>query len=487
MTMTDRDLILLLQSLNPSKIAVVGDFMVDRYVWGDAGRVSPEAPVPVVRANCEDHRLGGAGNVAANISEMGAEAICFGVLGDDEAGKELQAGLEALGAQGSGMIVDPKRPTIQKTRIMARNQQMLRVDRENPAAVSDAVAEQLLQELLNAPWEALILSDYGKGALSQVVVTGALAEARRRGVPALVDPKHHDFSRYKGATLITPNRAEAEAACGENLTQMNALGEHGESLRQQAGVGALLITLGDQGMYLLEDQKSGLHLPTAARQVYDVTGAGDTVIAMLAVGLAGGADLPDAVRLSNVAAGLAVAKVGTTAVGRNEMEHHLRTSSSNHKIIFLGETDALSAGLATLRREGRPVVFSNGCFDILHAGHVRYLREARGLGDALVVGLNSDASVGRLKGPERPINHEEDRAEVLAALECVDLVVIFDEDTPENLIRSISPDVLVKGADWKDKGVVGAEFVKAQGGEVRLIDLVPGRSTSAIVERIRDR
>ncbi len=484
--MTDRDLILLLQSLNPTRIAVLGDFMVDRYVWGDARRVSPEAPVPVVHAQREDHRLGGAGNVVANICELGATAFCLGVVGDDDAGREMLAGLQALGADGAGMVVDKARPTIQKIRIMARNQQMLRVDRETLDPISDAVANKLIQQLKQSKWQTLVLSDYGKGSLPESVLRQALDEAKRRGVPALVDPKHRDFARYRGATLITPNRAEAEAACGESLGDMQKLSVGGEALRKQAGVEALLITLGDQGMYLLENGQPGLHLATAARQVYDVTGAGDTVIAMLAVALAGGADLPAAVRLSNVAAGLAVAKVGTTAVGRNELENHLRAESSENKIIRVGDEVGLQAALATLRREGRPVIFTNGCFDILHAGHVRYLRAARSLGDAMVVGLNNDDSVQRLKGAERPINPELDRAEVLAGLECVDFVVLFSEDTPENLIRRISPDVLVKGADYKNKGVVGAEFVQAQGGEVRLIDLVPGRSTSAIVERIRE-
>ncbi len=484
--MTDRDLILLLQSLQSARIAVIGDFMVDRYVWGDALRVSPEAPVPVVHAQREDHRLGGAGNVVANICELGASAFCVGVVGNDDAGGEMLEGLTAMGADASGLVVDSMRPTIQKIRVMARNQQMLRVDRETPAPVGEDVSAKLLEQLQNAEWQALVLSDYGKGTLPQPVMSAAIAEARKRGVPVLVDPKHRDFSRYQGATLITPNRAEAEVASGESLTDMTSLAKHGETLRQHAGVDALLITLGDQGMYLLEQGDRGLHLPTAARQVYDVTGAGDTVIAMLAVALAGGADLPGAVRLSNVAAGLAVAKVGTTAVGRNELEHQLRTASSDSKIVAADDEEALQAALATLRREGRPVVFTNGCFDILHAGHVRYLREARQLGDAMVVGLNDDDSVSRLKGPERPINHQLDRAEVLAGLECIDLVVLFHEDTPENLIRKICPDVLVKGADYKDKGVVGAEFVQGQGGEVRLIDLVPGRSTSAIVERIRE-
>ncbi len=484
--MTDRDLILLLQSLQSARIAVVGDFMVDRYVWGDALRVSPEAPVPVVHAQREDHRLGGAGNVVANICELGAHAFCVGVVGDDEAGGEMVDGLKAMGADADGMVTDSSRPTIQKIRVMARNQQMLRVDRETPAAIEDKVAAQLLQQLKQSEWQALVLSDYGKGTLPLPLMKDAIAEARRRGAPVLVDPKHRDFSRYQGATLITPNRAEAEAACGESLADMEALAVRGEALRKHAGIDALLITLGDQGMYLLEEGNPGLHLPTAARQVYDVTGAGDTVIAMLAVALAGGADLPGAVRLSNVAAGLAVAKVGTTAVGRNELEHQLRTASSENKIIAVDDEASLQSALATLRREGRPVVFTNGCFDILHAGHVRYLREARQLGDAMVLGLNDDDSVRRLKGAERPINNQWDRAEVLAGLECVDLVVLFAEDTPENLIRNICPDVLVKGADYKDKGVVGAEFVQDSGGEVRLIDLVPGRSTSAIVERIRE-
>jgi D-beta-D-heptose 7-phosphate kinase / D-beta-D-heptose 1-phosphate adenosyltransferase len=484
--MTDRDLILLLQALGSPRIAVLGDFMIDRYVWGDAGRVSPEAPVPVVHAEREDHRLGGAGNVVANICELGGSALCYGVLGADEAAAEMRVGLHELGAQTEGLLQDPSRPTIQKIRIMARNQQMLRVDRELCDPLSAQLNKKILAELCAAEWDALVLSDYGKGTLSADFIRAALAEADRRGVPSLVDPKHRDFGRYAGASVLTPNRAEAEYAAGQSLATSAELAEHGEQLRAQAEVGALLITLGSEGMFLLRKDHGALHLATAARQVYDVTGAGDTVIAMLAVGLAGGADFPDAVRLANAAAGLAVAKVGTTAVGRNELEHQLQTTSAIDKVLHSGDEAGLKSALATLRREGRPVVFSNGCFDILHAGHVRYLREARRLGDAMVVGLNADTSVRRLKGPERPINNQQDRAEVLAALACVDLVVIFEQDTPQKLIEAVCPDVLVKGADWKDKGVVGAEFVQARGGEVRLIDLVPGRSTTAIVERIRD-
>ena len=485
--MSERELIPLLQELGAPRVAIVGDYMLDRYVWGDAGRVSPEAPVPVVHAHREDHRLGGAGNVVANVAELGGRALCFGLLGEDEAASEMIEGLQALGADTAGLVQDDARPTIQKIRIMARNQQMLRVDREQAVAIPNAAAESLLQALCGAEWDALVLSDYGKGALSPAVIEAALAEARRRGAPSVVDPKHRDLSRYRGASVVTPNRAEAEAAAGESLRDLAALQRRGEEMRVAAGLDALLITLGPEGMYLLDQGSAGMRLPTAARQVYDVTGAGDTVVAMLAVARGGQVGLEQAVRLANAAAGLAVAKVGTTAVGRQELLHELRAAAGMDRVVPAGDLDSLQTALTSFRNEGRPVVFTNGCFDILHAGHVRYLREAARLGGALVVGLNSDASVRRLKGEERPINPVEDRAEVLAGLACVDLVAVFEQDTPEELIRAVCPDILVKGADWKDKGVVGAEFVEAQGGEVKLIDLVPGRSTTAIVSKIKER
>ncbi|MCH2101293.1 MAG: D-glycero-beta-D-manno-heptose-7-phosphate kinase [Planctomycetes bacterium] len=477
----------MLQELGAPRVAVVGDFMLDRYVWGDAGRVSPEAPVPVVHAQREDHRLGGAGNVVANIAGLGGRALCFGLLGEDEVANEMIEGLRVLGADVDGLVQDGARPTIQKIRIMARNHQMLRVDREQAAPIPVASADRLLKALREAEWDALVLSDYGKGTLSPEVIQAALAEARHRDVPSVVDPKHRDLSRYRGASVVTPNRAEAEVAAGESLRDLEALQRHGEEMRAAAGLDALLITLGPEGMYLLDEGEPGIRLPTAARQVYDVTGAGDTVVAMLAVARGGRLGLEQAVRLANAAAGLAVAKVGTTAVGRQELLHELRAAAGMDRVVPAGDFDALQIALTGFRNEGRRVVFTNGCFDILHAGHVRYLREAARLGGALVVGLNSDASVLRMKGPERPINPIEDRAEVLAGLACVDLVAVFEHDTPEELIRAVCPEVLVKGSDWKDKGVVGAEFVEAQGGEVKLIELVPGRSTTAIVSRIKER
>ncbi|MHC4823775.1 MAG: bifunctional D-glycero-beta-D-manno-heptose-7-phosphate kinase/D-glycero-beta-D-manno-heptose 1-phosphate adenylyltransferase HldE [Planctomycetota bacterium] len=487
--MTDslHELIPALQELGHPRIAVVGDFMLDRYLWGDAGRVSPEAPVPVVHAHREEDRLGGAGNVVANLIGLGAEVACFGALGDDASASQMIAALGELDAATDGLQRCADRPTIQKIRVMARNQQMLRVDREESHVLDAAVEEQLLAALRAADWDAVVLSDYGKGTLSEGLTRGVLEEAKRRGKPSLVDPKHRDFARYRGATLVTPNRLEAEHAAGVPMPTLEELASTGERLRADAGLDALLITLGAEGMFLMSAEEEPLHLPTAARQVYDVTGAGDTVIATLAIALGHGFDFEMAVRLANASAGLAVAKVGTTAVGREELLHMLRASTPEGKILGLEDADALQAALSAFRLEGRRIVFTNGCFDILHAGHVRYLRAARGLGDVLVLGLNSDASVRRLKGEQRPFNPLEDRAEVLAGLECVDLVVPFTSDTPEDLIQGIQPDVLVKGGDWRGKGVAGAEFVERHGGEVQFIDLLPGRSTTGLADRIRNR
>ncbi len=485
MSVSVHELVPALERLGRPRIAVVGDYMLDRYVWGDATRVSPEAPVPVVHAAREEDRPGGAGNVVANLVALGAEVACFGFVGEDAGGTDLRAMLADQGATVDGLLACSDRPTIQKIRVMARNQQMLRVDREESAAPEAARRDELLAALGAAAFDAVVLSDYGKGCLGEEVTARVIELARRRGVPALVDPKHRDLGRYRGATLVTPNRAEAEAAAGEALPDLGTLATVGERLRREAGLERLLVTLGPDGMFLLAGEDEAFHLPTAARQVYDVTGAGDTVIAMLAMALAEGVEDELAVKLANAAAGVAVAKVGTTAVGREELIHELQSSTAVGK-VFAGADDPRHAELlATFRSEGRRVVFTNGCFDILHAGHVRYLAAARGLGDVLLVGLNDDASVRRLKGEERPFNPLLDRAEVLAGLECIDLVISFAEDTPEDLIEAVAPDVLVKGADWRGKGAAGADFVESQGGEVRFIDLLPGRSTTGLAARIR--
>ena len=483
--MNERELIRALSALGRPRVAVVGDFMLDRYLWGDASRISPEAPVPVVHARREEDRPGGAGNVALNLSALGAQPLCFGAIGADRDGQCLSKLLADAGAETAGLKSFDARPTVQKIRVLARNQQMLRVDREDCAPLADAAADQLVAQLRAAAWDALVLSDYGKGVLTPRLIEGALAEARRRGAPSVVDPKHRDLARYRGATMVTPNRAEAEIAAGEPLPDHAALARIGERWRSSCGLELLLVTLGADGMFLLGAERVPFHLPTAARQVFDVTGAGDTVVAMIAASLAARLDPETAIRLANCAAGVAVAKVGTVAVGRDEVLHALHAEGLTRKTLPTDAHDALRAAAAAWRREGLRVVFTNGCFDLLHAGHVRYLQEARRQGDVLVIGLNDDASVRRLKGAPRPFNPLEDRAEVLAALACVDLVAPFSEDTPERIVRELGPDVLVKGSDWEGKEVAGADYVRAHGGVVRFVELLPGRSTTSLAERIR--
>lgn len=483
--MHERELIRALGALGAPRVAVAGDFMLDRYWWGDAGRVSPEAPVPVVHARREEDRAGGAGNVALNLAALGARPVCFGAVGEDRDGGLLRGLLSEAGAGVEGLIACADRPTAQKIRVLARNQQMLRVDREEVSPLARDAEQRMIAALRAAEWEALVLSDYGKGVLTPGLIAATLAEARRRGAPSVVDPKHRDLGRYRGASVVTPNRAEAEAAAGEPMPDLAALARIGERLRAEAGLDMLLVTLGGDGMFLLGAGRDPLHLPTAARQVFDVTGAGDTVVAMMAAGLAAGLEAEVCVRLANCAAGLAVAKVGTAAVGRDELLHELHAAGGTRKTLATDDWEALRAGAAAWRREGLRVVFTNGCFDLLHAGHVRYLQEARRLGDVLVIGLNDDGSVRRLKGPARPFNPLADRADVLAALACTDLVAPFSADSPEQMVRELAPDVLVKGADWEGKEVAGADAVRARGGEVRFVELLPGRSTTGLAERIR--
>lgn len=467
-------------SLSAPRIAVLGDVMLDRYLWGGIDRISPEAPVPVLAVGPEEERPGGGANVAANLVDLGSQASLFALIGQDEAGARLRAAIESGGVATSGVIA-ASRPTTQKTRLMARSQQVLRIDHEESEPASDHDLDAVLAALCAAEWDALILSDYGKGVLTDSVLRAAIDEAARRGVPCVVDPKGYDYTRYQGACGLTPNLAEAEAALGRQLPDREALAEGAADLIDRCDLRGVLITLGPDGMFAAQRDGNSFQVPTAARAVFDVTGAGDTVVATLTLGLAAGLPFEQAVLLANAAAGIVVAKVGTATVGRDELLHALEQETTG-KVVAPAQ---LTQSLATLRRESRRVVFTNGCFDLFHAGHVRVLQQAATLGDALVVGVNDDGSVRRLKGEDRPFNSLEDRMDVLAALACVDLVVPFSEDTPENLIRSVCPDVLVKGADWREGGVVGADFVTARGGEVRLVEIHPGRSTTRIAEKIR--
>lgn len=482
--MKQHDLLGLVQGLGSPSVLIVGDLILDRYVSGDVSRISPEAPIPILAARVTDERLGGAGNVAANLRAMGAGAEVVGVLGDDALGRRVIDLLGEIGVGTDGCLRDGARPTTEKTRMISGVNQMLRVDWEDASPVGDEVAARLCERITAAIPRvgAVVLSDYGKGCLAPEVIATAVSEARRAGIPVLVDPKGSDYTRYRGATLVTPNKKEAEHALGRAFASLDDVPGAARELMELAELDAAVITLGADGMAFHTRAGEYERVPTVARQVFDVTGAGDTVIAHLALGLAAGIGLSEAVHLANQAAGIVVGRRGAAAVTPAELEAVLaRPGAAEGKLLRRGEE--LAAQLAAWRSGGRRIAFTNGCFDILHAGHVDYLRFARSKGDVLIVGVNDDESVRRLKGDSRPVNGIQDRMVVLAALEMVDAVVAFGEDTPASIVEEITPHALIKGEDWRDKGVVGREWVERHGGEVHLAPLVPGRSTSSIIER----
>ncbi len=470
------------------RVLIVGDLILDRYVSGEVTRISPEAPIPVLTAKSSEERLGGAGNVAANLVAMGAEVDVAGVIGDDGWGKVLRELLAKQGIEAGGCVVDPTRPTILKTRMMSGAHQILRVDNEDARPITGPACERLLALLPERVKKAraVILSDYGKGCLNQAVIQAVVAAAKGARVPVLVDPKGEDFARYRGATLVTPNRKEAEQAVGRKLVKDEDLSRAGDELMKLADLEAAVITLGSDGIYFKSRKGGAGHVPAQARAVFDVTGAGDTVVAQLAFHLADGRSLEAAVELANQAAGIVVGRLGTHAVTRSELLARLReTRPHEGKVVTDGV--AVDQLLAAWRKEKKRIVFTNGCFDVLHVGHIEYLRFARSKGDALIVGVNDDAGVRRLKGAGRPVNTLEDRMAVLAALEMVDAVCSFPEDTPVKIVERVTPDVLVKGEDWAEKGVVGREWVEKHGGVVHLAPMVPGKSTSDILARVRGR
>jgi D-beta-D-heptose 7-phosphate kinase/D-beta-D-heptose 1-phosphate adenosyltransferase len=487
-----RELIGLVERFGRPRIGVVGDLMLDRYVFGDAERVSPEAPVQIIRAVQEETRIGGAGSVVNNLLALGARVAAFGVLGADGAGDEIIGRLRSCGATTRGVLRVPGRPTTIKTRFVGRAQhrhpqQVLRVDWEDDQPLDGQAENRLLAKLSKfvAAADAIVASDYNKGVLTPRVMHELIRQARRRRVPVLVDPlKGRDYSKYAGATLLTPNRLETELASGVRLTGPEAIRRAAKRLMGDLRLQALVITLDKEGAYLATRGKPGQKVPTRARPVYDVTGAGDMVIAVLAMAVAAGATLLDAVRLANVAGGLEVEKFGVQTVSREEIVGELLTEArrSGDKVRSLQN---LLVDLGRHRARGETIVWTNGCFDVIHAGHIGYLEFAGRQGDVLVIGLNSDASTRSIKGPDRPICNQDQRAKVLAAVECIDYIVIFDDPTPERLIEAVRPDVLVKGEDWRHKGVVGREFVEAHGGRVVLAPIAKGLSTTALVARIR--
>lgn len=478
-------------NLGSPTILLVGDFMVDEYVYGDALRISPEAPVPVLMVKETKRACGGAGSVAADVADLDAKVMCVGLIGDDNNGLKIRQVLTNIGAQVDGLVTTADRPTTCKQRLIGlaqhrHRQQLMRVDSECTEPVSGKLAEQILksvkQRIDNV--DIVCLQDYNKGLLTEQICGEIISLAKKAGKKVLVDPAFDcDYSKYTGATLITPNRQETSIAVGFEVNNSADADKAAKLLCDKLKLDAAVITLDKEGAYLYY-RDNGRLIPTRPRNVYDVTGAGDMVLAMLAVGLAAGCDYERAVQLSNIAGGIEVEKFGVATVTIDEIirEIIIENKSQAGKIRNI---DVLAPELDIHRMQNESIVFTNGCFDVLHRGHIEFLRFCRAQGDLLVVGLNSDRSVKQIKGPERPINNQHDRAEVLQALECVDYIAIFDEPDPLNIIMKVKPDVLVKGKDWEHKGVIGREFVEDRGGKVVLADLVEGKSSTATIEKMK--
>jgi D-beta-D-heptose 7-phosphate kinase/D-beta-D-heptose 1-phosphate adenosyltransferase len=466
-------------------ILVVGDIMCDVYLWGDVGRISPEAPVPVFESMRQQQILGGAGNVAANLRALGCEVRLLGVVGADATGHDVRALLQQQDIDDTWVLEDRSRPTTQKTRLVAHQQQMLRLDQESRAPLSPALIARALRlgEALMGEVDGVVCSDYCKGVCTSSLLGPLFAAARAAGHQVVVDPKVRDFALYRGATVLKPNLLEVERASGYTLETSERLPQAVEALLHRSQAQAMLVTRGKDGMSLFHPPQAPVHIPTRARDVYDVTGAGDTVMATFSMAMFSGLSLVDAAHLANVAAGIAVGKIGTAVVTLQELRGALHEEAPGYDRKLLPRDELAAVRQYHAQRDER-VVFTNGCFDLLHLGHIHYLQQARALGERLVVGLNDDASVRRLKGAKRPLIPQDERARMLAALAYVDYVTVFSEPTPLELITLLRPDVLVKGGDYTPETVVGRNEVEAYGGKVCIVPYVDGASTTAIIERI---
>ncbi|MFQ5600668.1 MAG: D-glycero-beta-D-manno-heptose-7-phosphate kinase [Candidatus Krumholzibacteriia bacterium] len=468
-----------------AKVLVVGDLMLDEYIWGNVDRVSPEAPVQVIEWASHHDGLGGAANVAQNLAALGCEVWLAGVVGRDDKGGRLRDLLSEIGVHADEVLDDPIRPTTMKLRVMAHAQQILRIDRERRQRLGDELQQQLIDKIsARIPHvDGVVCSDYGKGVLTRELLAAARRQAQQDGRLILADPKGTDYTRYLGFDIVTPNSKELEAASHMPARNDDEIVRAGQKILNHVRGSGLLVTRGKDGMTLLRTERPPLHIPTAAREVFDVTGAGDTVLSVFAMTLFRGADAEHAAQLANVAAGIGVGKIGASAVSFDEIVEVLEggREAAGSKILSRSEIQKV---IAQARGQSKRVVFTNGCFDILHVGHIKLLRKARSLGDLLIVGINDDASVRALKGEMRPLIGESERAHVLAALDCVDFVSIFPEETPMALIEIIRPDALVKGGDYAIHEVVGRSFVESYGGHVELVPIIEGFSTSDLVRRI---
>lgn len=474
------------ESFANARILCIGDIMLDRFVYGSVGRISPEAPIPVLTRNREDVMLGGAGNVVRNIVSLGAQVGFISVVGDDSAGREL---IQLIGREPRitpYVLTAHGRISTQKTRYIAGNQQLLRSDDETTSPISAELQDQILQLTAEElpQHQALILSDYGKGLLTATLTQKLIGLANQQNIPVFVDPKQRDFSCYAGAFLVSPNLSELVRAAGkDDLADTAAITDAAQNLIQAHQLGHLLVTRGKDGMSLYDANGASHHIPAQAREVFDVSGAGDTAIATLGVAYASGSPLPEAAQLANLAAGIVVGKLGTATIHRTDLKTALYTQDSTRSQSKILPQDIAAAAISSWKAEGQRVGFTNGCFDLLHAGHLSLLQDAKTQCDRLVVAINADASVKRLKGDSRPLNNEIDRAMLLAAMDPVDLVVIFREDTPLEILTLLKPDLLMKGADYTLDQVVGRNLVESYGGQVSLIPLREGYSSTGLIKK----
>ncbi len=473
----------IIRDLGKRRILVIGDIIRDRYIIGPVERISPEAPVPVLRIEKKLFSLGGAANAAENLIPFGVNVFMCGVVGEDEQGFAVLDELKSKGIDTSGIIKSPERPTSVKTRIIANNQQLLRLDEEDLSPLSDEDESFIISAVgkLVHDVDGVIISDYGKGVVSARLVAETVKLASDAGVKVTVDPKGLDYSKYRGVSALTPNRNEAETASGMPGAPLDRIA--GE-IKKKTGYEYLLITLGPEGMYLDQSLQPAAQIKSRAREVYDVTGAGDTVIALFSAALFSGYSAAESAEFANIAAGIVVGKKGSAVTNPMEMTGWFSPYSflSGQKIKNRQEIDEICT---SLRNNGKKIVFTNGCFDLLHFGHIRYLSKAKEKGDILVVGINSDESVKRLKGENRPLLSEKERGGILSALECIDFVTVFEEDTPLEIISGIVPDVLAKGGDYKAEDVVGKDFVENHGGKVEIIPFVEGFSTTGLINEIK--
>jgi D-beta-D-heptose 7-phosphate kinase / D-beta-D-heptose 1-phosphate adenosyltransferase len=471
-----------MKSMKKPNILVIGDLMIDHYLWGSTNRISPEAPVQVVEVEKETTVLGGAGNVVNNLISLGAEVMVISVVGEDIVSAELIKMLEDINVRHN-LLYDKNRKTTKKSRIIASAQQIIRYDQESKKDISNESITLISNMLLNIieQFDIVLVSDYGKGVITNSLMSKIIFRASQTDTKVLVDPKGYDYSKYIGSYLLTPNKKEAEHATKINIIDDASLKNALTSLQSTANLVVPMITLSEDGIAILDENNEVIIKPTVAREVYDVTGAGDTVLASLGYCLAKGENIVDAMEFANLAAGVVVGKIGSATATLEEIEEY---KSSLHKSSIeshIKTFEEIEQTVKRLKKQNKKIVFKNGCFDILHKGHVQYLDKAKSFGDVLILGLNSDASVGALKGPNRPINSENDRGYILAALESVDYVVIFKEDIPLNLIKIVQPDVLVKGGDYEGQKVVGSEIAK----ELKLVQFVDGKSTTKTIEKIQ--